>query len=798
MKSPFKFLDAFTLQDKDSFFGRDQEIETIYSLVFKTPMLLVYGLSGTGKTSLVQCGLASRFDGPDWYPIFIRRNDNINTSTATAMNHALGNLAKDNLAENVSILLRKTLRPVYLLFDQFEELFILGHEDEQKKFMNSLRELLDTQLPSKIILIMREEYIGQLYNYETLIPELFDFRFRVEPMGPGKIKNVIESSFDKFNIHLAEPKEELLDAMVHNISDPRAGITLPYLQVYLDMLYRDRYKKQYGAVEQTGYPKIDISKSDIESIGKIDNVLERFLDDQTRELRGQLSQNFKNVNPNVIQKVLDIFVSEEGTKRPVAYKQSGNDIVLTDDTASPLKDVPAPLLTEILTSLQSDRILRRSDENFELAHDSLALVIDGKRSESQRQLQNVRKRLLNAYEEYQKTGAFLNQKQLASFEEYIPHLGLPQEISLFMDKCEEEVVRHASEEKDRLQAENRVTQQKKLARTRGIWLTIAIGLAAFAAYLAYQSNERANVIQSEKFKGDDLYTKSIVEKDSINNILRQVDQQLSRLEKMTTEDLKKEELIKTVITLKSLLRKDTMEKAEMAAEYISVIRIFTTANIDGGPEKSAVDTVFQTSRVYVVLNLSTPQPKEFIQVKWVTSNGEVLGEPYYAEVKAGPEKSNWITANTTIKIPGNYRVEIINSLGVEVGREDFRIAPATNDEVSMTEESEFRTMASGSLNAPGTEMNTFEQGQMIHYWFRLNIPKGGEVITVILLDADNKKVWEDKFTTAVNTGKGFRGWRYHGAREPGKYTIKLVNSKGDELAKHEITIEVQSPKNYKN
>ena len=206
MKSPFKFLDAFTLKDKDAFFGRDQEIDTLYSLVYKTPMVLVYGLSGTGKTSLIQCGLANRFDGPDWYPVFIRRNNNINTSTNAVLRNALGNQTKETVAENISLLLRKTLRPVYLLFDQFEELFILGKEEEQKVFMESIRELLDAQLPCKIMLIMREEYIGQLYAYETLIPELFDHRFRVEPMGPNKVKSVISSSFDKFNIHLAEDK----------------------------------------------------------------------------------------------------------------------------------------------------------------------------------------------------------------------------------------------------------------------------------------------------------------------------------------------------------------------------------------------------------------------------------------------------------------------------------------------------------------------------------------------------------------------------------------------------------------
>ena len=82
MKSPFKFLDAFTLADKDVFFGREEEVKNLYELVYKTRLVLLYGLSGTGKTSVIQCGLAARFDGTDWYPFTIRRQDNINVSLA--------------------------------------------------------------------------------------------------------------------------------------------------------------------------------------------------------------------------------------------------------------------------------------------------------------------------------------------------------------------------------------------------------------------------------------------------------------------------------------------------------------------------------------------------------------------------------------------------------------------------------------------------------------------------------------------------------------------------------------------
>jgi putative ribosome biogenesis GTPase RsgA len=63
---PFKFLDAYTREDSDFYFGRNDEINALYEMVFQTDLLLVYGASGTGKSSLIQCGLASKFQSHDW------------------------------------------------------------------------------------------------------------------------------------------------------------------------------------------------------------------------------------------------------------------------------------------------------------------------------------------------------------------------------------------------------------------------------------------------------------------------------------------------------------------------------------------------------------------------------------------------------------------------------------------------------------------------------------------------------------------------------------------------------------
>ena len=67
--SPFKFLDSYAKEDKDIFFGRNQEISEIHAKIYQSKLLLVYGASGTGKSSIINCGLANRLDDTDWLPV---------------------------------------------------------------------------------------------------------------------------------------------------------------------------------------------------------------------------------------------------------------------------------------------------------------------------------------------------------------------------------------------------------------------------------------------------------------------------------------------------------------------------------------------------------------------------------------------------------------------------------------------------------------------------------------------------------------------------------------------------------
>src|SRR5512141_2685776 len=57
--SPYQGLIPYTEQDADFFFGREKEIRLIVANLFASPLTLLYGPSGVGKSSVLRAGVAS-------------------------------------------------------------------------------------------------------------------------------------------------------------------------------------------------------------------------------------------------------------------------------------------------------------------------------------------------------------------------------------------------------------------------------------------------------------------------------------------------------------------------------------------------------------------------------------------------------------------------------------------------------------------------------------------------------------------------------------------------------------------
>jgi len=493
MKSPFKFLDAYTAEDRDQFWGREEEIAALYSMVAQNRLILVYGQSGTGKTSLVQCGLASRFDSTDWLPLFVRRQGDLNRSLETRLEQALGLPKIESPAAALESLYETFLCTPYLIFDQLEELFVLGSTQEQQLFAITIRGLLETSIPCRILFIIREEYLAQLYTTERTLPTLFDRRLRVEPMSSAKVKRVLNSSFERFNIAVQAPAEETLGQIIDNISGEKAGIQLPYLQVYLDTLYREDFARTYpgsSPVEVEPWKPVEFTRQEVKALGKIENVLERFLRAQRERIQKELEANFGSiVAEDTVRKVLDSFVSDEGTKRPIGYEQKGETLVLDRAATALFEPIPLVVVAYTCRALEQARLLRFADQYIELAHDALAQLIDNQRTTEQRRIRDALNRIQSNFREHRESGEFLSRRQLNSLEELLPLLRprLSSEINEFLEKSR---VRAIELEQVELAEERRKRRQARRIAIIGFALAALATLAFFLALQQYRSAAR--------------------------------------------------------------------------------------------------------------------------------------------------------------------------------------------------------------------------------------------------------------------------------------------------------------------
>jgi hypothetical protein len=314
VENPFKFLDSFHKEDKDRFFGRERETAQLYNAIHASNLVLLYGASGTGKTSLVDCGLANRFHDTDWWPVRVRRGNDLNVSLRAEMLRHVGRSVPDPSSVNVVDALQELYfehyQPVYLIFDQFEELYILGSKKEQARFHETVAQLLLPGPPCKLLIIVREEYIAALSEFERVVPTLFDNRLRIEKMNEHNLMRVVVGMALAGGIRIDEPGTTVR-AIVEQVRDAREGVDLAHLQVYLDRLFHTDLERRGG--QDSGPVVFDPQL--IERVGRFERVLSDFLDQQMARIEASLAEREGGDPKGVPLEVLFSMVTQDGTKR---------------------------------------------------------------------------------------------------------------------------------------------------------------------------------------------------------------------------------------------------------------------------------------------------------------------------------------------------------------------------------------------------------------------------------------------------------------------------------------------------
>ena len=231
-ENPWPGLRSYDEEEQEFFHGRPGETLELLRLVRRDVLTVFFGISGIGKSSLLKAGLFPQLRREGLLPIRLRLNladpdpqfvsDVIRAFEEDAAVHALSIERGDAPVYNgdsptlweyfhrIRVWDHADLLMPVLVFDQFEEVFTLGGAAHAaphvSAFLTELADLVENQIPAtvrrridetrqppafrmdqtpyRVVLALREDYLGNLEGLVPLMPSLSKRnRFRLLPMS---------------------------------------------------------------------------------------------------------------------------------------------------------------------------------------------------------------------------------------------------------------------------------------------------------------------------------------------------------------------------------------------------------------------------------------------------------------------------------------------------------------------------------------------------------------------------------------------------------------------------------------
>ena len=312
-EEPYVGPRPFEEKDQDVFFGRDQEVNELVSLITSHPIVLLYSQSGAGKTSLLKASLIpllKRREFKVFPPARVRGQERAPVEAATANNvyvyNALRYLSESNgaSAELSKMTLARFVPPQQptskrdvlplrvIIFDQFEEIFTVHperYEDRQNLF-EQVRDALIGDPLLRIVFAMREDYIAELDPYNTILPEKLQTRYRLMRLNESNARAAIEGPLTKpgrsesikytFEPKAATKLVNNLRTVSVKIPNGERRLLGPYiepvqLQVVCQMLWR-KLAQAASSSTDTKVGEVRITESDVDEFGNVNEALSEF------------------------------------------------------------------------------------------------------------------------------------------------------------------------------------------------------------------------------------------------------------------------------------------------------------------------------------------------------------------------------------------------------------------------------------------------------------------------------------------------------------------------------------------
>jgi hypothetical protein len=387
---PYKLLDYFGPDDTSIYFARERESLLLASLIHGHRLTVLYGGSGTGKTSLLLAGVMPRLEAtePGYLVIYVRLLESPGEAIRRQVRRKLGDHDLHDQASLVEFLDRAVAllsHPLVLLLDQFEEFFMRLSDAERMQFIRELGQLNDARdLAVKTVICLREDWLAYMNEVRERIPEVFNVDLRLLPLTPEQARRAIVEPVTRVGM---EYSPEVVDRLLLDLCQAHSGaaeggessLMPPHLQLVCDALYEHARTQD----------RVRIEMSDYVAVGEVNGVLANYVEDALRK--------HPAAQRALARELLVAMVSSQSTRSladvPTAAAEIGAD------TAT---------VTEILERLVDQRLVRELDDRqFELAHDSLAVTIAAWIDDARRQRKQVQEMVRRQEREWRQNPAYI-------------------------------------------------------------------------------------------------------------------------------------------------------------------------------------------------------------------------------------------------------------------------------------------------------------------------------------------------------------------------------------------------------